>query len=86
MTLAQAMDAAVGELPARPLALATGCAGDVYLCHPFLVHAAQPHQGTNPRFMAQPPLLPAAPLELDRRDRAYNAVERAIRRALSLED
>lgn len=40
------------------VALATGAAGTVYLCHPFLVHAAQPHRGTRPRFMAQPPLLP----------------------------
>lgn len=38
--------------------LATGQAGTVYLCHPFLVHSAQPHHGTEPRFMAQPPLLP----------------------------
>ena len=38
--------------------LATGTAGTVYLCHPFLVHAAQPHRGKRPRFMAQPPLLP----------------------------
>ena len=38
----------------RPLALATGRAGDVYLCHPFLVHAAQAHRGTRPRFLAQP--------------------------------
>jgi hypothetical protein len=38
--------------------LATGAAGAVYLCHPFLVHAAQPHRGQRPRFMAQPPLLP----------------------------
>jgi len=38
--------------------LATGPAGTVYLCHPFLVHAAQPHHGERPRFMAQPPLLP----------------------------
>lgn len=42
-------------------ALATGPAGTVYLCHPFLVHAAQPHRGTKPRFMAQPPLLPLDP-------------------------
>jgi hypothetical protein len=41
-----------------PEALATGDAGTVYLCHPFLVHAAQVHRGSNPRFMAQPPLLP----------------------------
>lgn len=39
--------------------LATGPAGTVYLCHPFLVHAAQPHRGIQPRFMAQPPLMPA---------------------------
>lgn len=38
--------------------LATGASGTVYLCHPFLVHAAQPHKGKQPRFMAQPPLLP----------------------------
>ncbi|MCB0666195.1 MAG: phytanoyl-CoA dioxygenase family protein [Saprospiraceae bacterium] len=39
--------------------LATGKKGTVYLCHPFLLHAAQDHQGTNPRFLAQPPLMPA---------------------------
>jgi hypothetical protein len=38
--------------------LATGDAGTVFLCHPLLVHAAQIHRGTQPRFMAQPPLLP----------------------------
>jgi hypothetical protein len=43
----------------RPVALATGHAGDVFLCHPFLVHAAQPHHGERPRFMAQPPLYPS---------------------------
>jgi hypothetical protein len=62
----------------RPETLATGEAGTVYLCHPFLVHAAQPHRGTRPRFMAQPPLLPKAPLCLT----GPSAVERAIREAL----
>ena len=38
--------------------LATGRAGTVYLCQPFLVHAAQTHRGLYPCFMAQPPLLP----------------------------
>jgi hypothetical protein len=38
--------------------LAIGQAGTVYLCHPFLVHSAQQHRGTQPRFMAQPALLP----------------------------
>jgi hypothetical protein len=69
----------------RPPALATGRAGDVFLCHPFLVHAAQPHHGTRPRFMAQPPLYPAAELELERNDGAYSPVETAIRRGLGLE-
>ncbi len=40
------------------VALATGSAGTVYLCHPFVVHAAQAHRGRRPRFMAQPPLIP----------------------------
>jgi hypothetical protein len=61
----------------RPEALAVGAAGTVYLCHPFLVHAAQPHRGTAPRFMAQPPLLPARPLD------AASPVARAIRNAVS---
>jgi hypothetical protein len=43
----------------RPVTLATGMAGDVFICHPFLVHAAQPHHGTRPRFMAQPCLYPS---------------------------
>lgn len=41
-----------------PEALATGPAGTVYLCHPFLVHAAQPNRGNRVKFMAQPPLMP----------------------------
>jgi len=70
----------------RPLALATGSPGDGYLCHPFLVHVAQPHHGTRPRFMAQPPLLPAVPYELSRTDGDYSAVEFAIRRGLAQEN
>jgi len=36
---------------------ATGRAGDVYLCHPFMVHTATwPHRGLAPRMMAQPPV------------------------------
>jgi hypothetical protein len=57
--------------------------GDVYLCHPFLVHAAQPHHGNRPRFMGQPPLLPAVPYELERSNGDYSAVEFAIRQGLS---
>jgi hypothetical protein len=70
------------ESAGRREVLATGRAGTVYLCHPFLVHAAQPHRGTQPRFMAQPPLYPAKPFCLNREDGAYSPVEQAIRQAL----
>jgi hypothetical protein len=63
--------------------LATGSPGTVYLCHPFLVHAAQPHHGARPRFMAQPPLLPKAPLQPSREEGVYSPVEQAIREALA---
>jgi len=59
--------------------LATGKAGTVYLCHPFIVHAAQPHRGQNPKFMAQPPLLLRNGLHVH----GESPVERAIRIAIS---
>jgi len=64
-----------------PEMAATGQAGTVYLCHPFLVHAAQPHQGTQPKFMAQPGLLPRGAF-----DPALppSPVQRAIRFACGL--
>jgi hypothetical protein len=56
----------VAASASRPVTSAVGSLGDVYLCHPFLVHSAQPHQGTMPRFMAQPPLEPTGLLDLNR--------------------
>jgi Phytanoyl-CoA dioxygenase (PhyH) len=39
----------------RQTVSAVGAAGDVYVCHPFLVHAATwPHRGAQPRMIAQP--------------------------------
>lgn len=70
------------QIVVGPEVLATGDAGDAYLCHPFLVHAAQPHRGTRPRFLAQPPLLPAEAFLLDRADGKYSPVEQAIKMAL----
>jgi hypothetical protein len=68
------------DFDALPLVHATGQAGDVYLCHPFLVHAADRHRGSTPRIIAQPPLAPAeGELRLERADRAYSPVERAVR-------
>lgn len=75
-----AVDGFAGSAHRREV-LATGAAGTVYLCHPFLVHAAQPHRGMRPRILAQPPLLPAVPIDPWRADAA--PVEAAIRAALS---
>ena len=66
--------------------LATGEVGTVYLCHPFLIHAAQPHRGFHPRFMAQPPLYPSEPFQIYRDDGDYSPVEIAIRIGLGLQD
>ena len=66
------------------MTLATGEPGDVYLCHPFLVHAAQPHHGSTPRFMAQPPLHPAEAVTSVAADANYSLVEAAIRRGLDI--
>ncbi|WP_437874631.1 phytanoyl-CoA dioxygenase family protein [Sorangium sp. So ce513] len=82
LTLRELAANGFAETAHRPEVLATGEAGTVYLCHPFLVHAAQPHRGTRPRFLAQPPLLPAEPLRLEREHGEYSPVERAIRGAL----
>ncbi len=82
LTLRELAEDRFTESAHRPEVLATGAAGTVYLCHPFLVHAAQPHRGTRPRFIAQPPLLPAEPVRLEREDGNYSPVERAIRSAL----
>ncbi|NLU68761.1 phytanoyl-CoA dioxygenase family protein [Streptomyces sp. HNM0574] len=64
----------------RPVVHATGRAGDVYLCHPFLVHAGQPHRGTRPRFLGQPKLVPSRPLC---GDGGRSPVEAVIRQALA---
>lgn len=67
----------------RPVALATGAAGDVYLCHPFLVHAASwPHRGVQPRIIAQPGVALLEPFSLTGRSRV-SPVEAAILDALA---
>lgn len=72
----------------RPVVLATGAPGDVYVCHPFLVHAAQPNHGRRPRFLGQPALLPPEPFADRPFDRtvAGSPVARTIRDALSHTD
>jgi hypothetical protein len=75
----------LGATADRRIVLATGSAGDVYLCHPFLVHAAQAHRGSEPRFIAQPPLEPVGQLEIDRPGHDYSPVEEAIRLGLGIQ-
>lgn len=72
------------ELPKRKEVYATGKAGTVYLCHPFLVHSAQSHRGTVPKFMAQPPLMLKGELSISGNNVNHTPVEQAILLALGL--
>ena len=77
----------VGRLPRstwkRPRVRATGRAGDVFLCHPFVVHRATwPHRGTQPRMVAQPAVATYEPFAL-RPDMPACAVERTVLDALA---
>ncbi len=74
-------DVLAAGLPAstfeRPSAYATGHAGDVFVCHPFVVHRATwPHRGRHPRVIAQPGVALLEPFRLDGHDPC--PVERAI--------
>lgn len=46
-----------GASAGRPVIQATGAPGDIYVLHPFTVHAANEHRGSAPRFMAQSPIM-----------------------------
>ena len=62
----------------RRISYATGRAGDVFLCHPFLVHAASwPHRGHVPRMIAQPAIALHGQFPLDA-DGSPSPVEQAI--------
>jgi hypothetical protein len=68
----------------RPVVHATGTAGDVFLCHPFIVHTATwPHRGTGPRMIAQPAVHCADGFTLDGTD--SSPVARAIVAGLAAE-
>jgi hypothetical protein len=69
----------------RPVAHATGTAGDVFLCHPFIVHTATwPHRGAGPRMIAQPAVNAPAGFALDGTD--PSPVARAIVNGLAMTD
>ncbi len=64
--------------------IAIGKAGTVYLCHPFIVHAAQNHQGTSPKFMAQPALLTKNDFSILKSKTLLSPVEKAILKRLEV--
>ena len=69
----------------RMTAHATGKAGDVFLCHPFIVHTATwPHRGVGPRMIAQPAVNAPAGFALDGSD--PSPVARAIVAGLAMGD
>jgi hypothetical protein len=46
----------------REVVHAIGAPGDMYVVHPFTVHAADEHRGSTPRFMAQAPVVLTSPV------------------------
>ena len=72
----------INALPERDTALATGKEGTVYLCHPFIVHAAQDHIGTTPKFMAQPALMTKNDFQINQSDESPCPVVKATLKGL----
>jgi hypothetical protein len=64
---------------------AVGEAGDVFLMHPYLLHASSLNPLRLPRLITNPPIHLAEPMCFDRKDGAYSPVERAVLNALGVE-
>ena len=64
---------------------ATGKAGDVYLIHPYLLHAVSQNVLRAARVITNPPLALREPMRFDRPDGAYSPVERAILNGLGVD-
>jgi hypothetical protein len=82
LSLKDLINCGFGQTRARREELATGLAGTVYLCHPFLVHAGQDLRGTRPRFLGQPALIPRLRMCLDASVIEHTPVERVVLDAL----
>jgi hypothetical protein len=64
---------------------ATGEAGDVYLMHPYLLHASSKNALRLPRLITNPPVHLKEPLRFNRPDGDYSLVEAAVLRSLGVE-
>ena len=62
LTAAEAGALVEAASASRPVHHATGAPGDMYVLHPFTVHAADEHRGNTARFMSQAPVLLTRPL------------------------
>lgn len=71
--------------PQFEVAEATGSAGDVYLCHPLLMHRASINLGDQPRFIANPAISLKEPMRVDATATASpTPVEQAIHMAVTI--
>ena len=64
---------------------ATGKAGDVYLMHPYLLHASSKNALRLPRLITNPPVHLKEPMCFNRPDGSYSLVEAAVLRGLGAE-
>ncbi len=65
---------------------ATGTAGDIYLLHPYVLHAKSQNLLGRPRMITNPPVQLLEPLDFNRPDPAdFSPVERAVLRGLGVE-
>ena len=64
----------------------TGGAGDVVLCHPFMIHAPSPKARNHVRLLTNPVISLLEPMQFDRPDAAdFSPVEMGILRGLGVE-
>ena len=65
---------------------ATGQAGDVYLMHPYLLHASSLNKLRLPRLITNPPVALREPMQFNRENPDdFSLVERAVLRGLGVE-
>jgi hypothetical protein len=64
----------------------TGHAGDVVLCHPFMIHAPSPRTTDRVRLLTNPPIALLEPMQFNRPNEAdFSPVERCILRSLGVD-